>query len=103
MTTSLTKSTIPVYDPHDSYTSPRAAPRVKFEGRENYEKNRGSLNIGDWAIQSKNWESPRPMPKIKYEDAQKAYQRNTGSTLYFFIEKKNFCKLKLLYYLKREA
>ena len=78
MTTSLSKSTIPQYDPNDAYTSPRGVPRVTFEGRENYMKNRGSLNIGDWSIQSKDWESPRPAPKVKYEEAQQAYIKNRG-------------------------
>ena len=78
MTTSLSKSTIPQYDPEDSYRSPRQAPRVKFEGRENYLKNRGSLNINDWAVQAQDWEEPRPAPKIKYEVAQQAYNRNRG-------------------------
>jgi hypothetical protein len=85
MTTSLSKSTIPAYDPNDSYSSPRQAPRVKFEGREIYEKNRGSLNIGDWSIQSKNWESPRPIPKLKYEEAHKSYTKNRGTFYYLFL------------------
>lgn len=79
MTTSLSKSTIPEYNPHDNYTEPRAAPRVKFEGRENFERNRGTLNIGDWAQQGKNWESPRPNLKLKYEEAINAYKKNTGN------------------------
>ncbi len=82
MTTSLSKSTIPTYDPNDTYTSPRQAPRVKLEGRQNYEKNRGSLNIGDWSLQSRDWESPRPAPKVKYEEAQKTYIKNRGEKYY---------------------
>ncbi|RMZ93789.1 hypothetical protein BpHYR1_038953, partial [Brachionus plicatilis] len=62
MTTSLSKSTIPVYDPENSYSSPRQVPRVKFEGRENYLKNRGSINFGDYSVQSKN-DTHRPIPK----------------------------------------
>lgn len=81
MTTSLSKSTIPAFDPTNSYSSPRQVPRVKFEGRENYDKNRGSLNIGDWSIQSKNWESPRPVPKVKYEVAHQSYIKNNGKEL----------------------
>ena len=46
MTTSLSKSTIPEYDPNNSYSSPRQVPRVKSEAQENYIKSRGSLNIG---------------------------------------------------------
>ena len=46
MTTSLSKSTIPEYDPNNSYSSPRMMPRVKSEAQENYNKSRGSLNIG---------------------------------------------------------
>ena len=46
MTTSLSKSTIPEYDPNNSYSSPRQIPRVKSEAQENYLKSRGSLNIG---------------------------------------------------------
>lgn len=80
MTTSLSKSTIPAYDPNNSYSSPRQVPRVKFEGHENYLKNRGSLNIGDWSIQAKDWESPRPQPKIKYEEARQSYIKNRGFT-----------------------
>lgn len=79
MTTSLTKSTIPAFEPNESYTSPRQhGPRVKYEGWDNYEKHRGTLNIGDWATQSKDWESPRPALKLKYADAINAYKRNTG-------------------------
>jgi hypothetical protein len=78
MTTSLSKSTIPEYDPNDTYTSPRHAPRVKYEGQNNYLKNRGSLNISDWFIQAQDWESPRPIPKIKFEEARKSYVRNRG-------------------------
>ena len=48
MTTSLSKSTIPEYDPNNSYSSPRQVPRVKSEAQENYIKNRGSLNIGSY-------------------------------------------------------
>jgi len=47
MTTSLSKSTIPEYDPNNSYSSPRQVPRVKSEAHENYIKSRGSLNIGN--------------------------------------------------------
>ena len=34
---------------------------------------------GDWSIQSKNWESPRPVPKVKNEEAQNTYIKNRGS------------------------
>ena len=78
MTTSLGNSTIPPYDPKNSYSSPRPVPRVRPEAFNNYEKHRGSLNIGDWAEQGRNWESPRPAPKIKYEVAEQAYQKNRG-------------------------
>ena len=84
MTTSLSKSTIPEYDPNNSYSSPRQVPRVKFEGQEIYQKHRGSLNIGDWSIQSKDWNSPRPQPKVKYEDAQQAYIKNRGFSFLIF-------------------
>lgn len=94
MTTSLSKSTIPPYNPNDSYMSPRVEPRVKFEGRENFEKNRGSLNIGDWAVQGKNWESPRPNLKLKFDDAFKAYKRNTGMRFSANIETR-FNRLKV--------
>lgn len=77
MTTSLSKSTIPSYDPTNSYSSPRMAPRVKFEGRENYLKNRGSINLGDYSVQSNA--TPRPCPKVKYEVAQSSYIKNTGN------------------------
>ena len=78
MTTSLTKSTIPEYDPNSTYSSPRSAPRVRPEAVDNYLRNRGSLNIGDWAQQSHDWQSPRPAPKVKYDVAQQAYNRNRG-------------------------
>lgn len=78
MTTSLSKSTIPAYDPHSSYASPRPVPRVRPEAFENYAKHRGSLNIGDWAEQGRDWESARPVPKVKYEVAQQAYAKNRG-------------------------
>ena len=81
MTTSLSKSTIPEYNPKDTYESPRPIPRVKQEGFSNYEKNvRGSLNIGDWSIQAKNWESPRPVPKVKYDVAEQSYIKNRGNS-----------------------
>ena len=48
MTTSLSKSTIPEYDPNNSYSTPRQVPRVKSEAQENYIKSRGSLNIGSY-------------------------------------------------------
>lgn len=92
MTTSLSKSTIPPYDPNSSYSSPRQVPRVKYEGHENYVKSRGSLNIGDWAMQSRDWESPRPAPKVKYEVAQTTYVKNTGEYKFF----KKYFKIFLL-------
>jgi hypothetical protein len=78
MTTSLSKSTIPEWDPKNSYNSPRQVPRVKYEGHENYLKHRGSLNIGDWSIQSNGWESARPEPRLKYEEAKQSYIKNRG-------------------------
>ena len=53
----------------------------KFEGRENYQKHRGSLNIGDWSIQSRDWESPRGAPRVKFEEAQKSYIKNREGTI----------------------
>jgi hypothetical protein len=41
-------------------------------------KHRGSLNIGDWSIQAADWESPRPVPKVKYEEARQSYIKNRG-------------------------
>ena len=120
MTTSLSKSTIPTYDPDDTYTSPRIvrpraeeptalrhtetsfllklnyicdafaqiiskAPRVRPEARVNYENSRGSLNIGDWSAQSGDWQSPRPPPKVKFEEAQKALVRDRGEFRFRFL------------------
>ncbi len=82
MTTSLSKSTIPEYDPDNNYNSPRQVPRVKREAQENYLKSRGSLDIGAWSEQSKDWESPRPAPRIKYEVAEKSYIKNRGNFNY---------------------
>lgn len=75
MTTSLSKSTIPPYDPYNSYYSPRPDPRVKLEGRENYMRNRGSINLGDYSVKSKA--PPMPCPKVKNEVAQCSYIKNT--------------------------
>ena len=84
MTTSLSKSTIPAYDPTNSYASARQVPRVKYEGHENLMKHRGSLNIGDWSIQAADWNSPRPAPKVKYDEATQTLQKNRGKKPFFF-------------------
>jgi hypothetical protein len=78
MTTSLSTSTIPVYDPKNSYTSPRPIPRVRPEAQSAYEKSRGSLNISDWHIEGKTYEEKKPQPKIRHEVAEQSYNRNRG-------------------------
>ena len=93
MTTSLSKSTIPEYDPNNNYQSPRQVPRVKFEAQEIYQKNRGSLNIGDWSIQAQDWNSPRPQPKVKYEEAQQTYNKHKG---FFNIKNHHYRKYSLI-------
>ena len=82
MTTSITSSTIPEYNPNEFFYEPQRAPRVNYEGKNNYQKSRGTLNIGDWAQQGKDWESPRPVPKVKYSDAQSNLEKNQG---FYFI------------------
>ncbi|CAF2390424.1 unnamed protein product [Rotaria sp. Silwood2] len=63
--------------------------RVNREGVQNYVKNRGSLNIGDWAIEGRrmstttlpiNQESSLPQPKVLGPDALRNYTKSRCST-----------------------
>jgi hypothetical protein len=76
MTTSLTKSTIPAYNPENDYFSPRQVPRVKQEAMNNYYKNRGSL---DMTLSNTQETEKVYAPKVKYEVAEKAYLKNRGN------------------------
>jgi hypothetical protein len=78
MTTSLSKSTIPAYDPDNSYNSPRQVPRITSAGFENAMRSRGSLNIGDWSIQGQDWHVKKQQPKVRYEVARQSYIKNRG-------------------------
>ena len=79
MTTSITTSTIPEYNPDVFYYEKQPNPRVNYEGKNNYQKSRGTLNLGDWAQQGKDWDSPRPVPKVKFEDAQSNLEKSRGN------------------------
>jgi hypothetical protein len=79
MTTSLSTSTIPVYDPKNSYQEPRPVPRVRPEAQGVYEKHRGSLNISDWHIEGKTFQEDKPVARLRNEGATQAYERNRGS------------------------
>jgi hypothetical protein len=85
MTTSITTSTIPEYNPNEFFYEPKPVPRVSYEGRENYHRNRGTLNLGDWAEQGKDWESPRPVPKVKYGDAQTNLEKSQGTFFKYLL------------------
>ncbi len=75
-------STLPNYD--------EALPfRVNREGVKNYIKNRGSLNIGDWAIEGRRMstttipteqETNLPQPKVLGPDALRNYTKSRCST-----------------------
>lgn len=62
--------------------------RVNPEAVKNYVKNRGSLNIGDWAIEGRrmsttlttNQESNVQQPKVLGEDALRNYTKSRCST-----------------------
>ncbi|CAF1969463.1 unnamed protein product [Rotaria magnacalcarata] len=78
-------STIPNFEEATPY-------RVNPEGVKNYVKNRGSLNIGDWAIEgnrmsttsatplSTEQESNLPQPKVLGPDALRNYTKSRCST-----------------------
>jgi hypothetical protein len=79
MTTSLGNSTIPAFDPNDTYTSPRPAPRVKYEGYSNMEKDRlHTKSIIPGYNPNDTYTSPRPVPRIKTEGYSN-YEKNRGS------------------------
>lgn len=82
MTTSLTNSPIPAYDPNNSYVEPKLVPRVNGKGAENYLKGRGQMsNLIFSSTQESNGtscESPRLQPKVKYEDAKNNLIKNQG-------------------------
>lgn len=82
MTTTHSKSTIPAYEPDNLYYEPQNKPRVSYEGKTNYERSRGTLNLGDWAQQGKDWDSPRPVPKVKFDEAQANMVKNRGKKKY---------------------
>lgn len=65
--------------PLNSNSMPTQVPRVKSEGQENYMKNRGSLNIGDWYQEGKTYQSARPVPRIKSNEAKNTYIQSQGS------------------------
>jgi hypothetical protein len=59
--------------------------RVNGEGVKNYIKNRGSLNIGNWAIEGRkiptiNQESNLPQPKVFGPDALRNYTKSRCTT-----------------------
>lgn len=61
--------------------------RVNREGVQNYLKNRGSLNIGDWAIEGRRMSTTTddptsviPPPKVLGPDALRNYTRNRTTT-----------------------
>jgi hypothetical protein len=77
-------STIPNYEEAPPF-------RVNREGAKNYVKNRGSLNIGDWAIEGRrmstttttlptNQESNLPQPKVLGPDALRNYTKSRCTT-----------------------
>jgi len=75
-------STIPNYEESLPF-------RVNREGAKNYVKNRGSLNIGDWAIEGRrmstttlpiNQESNLQQPKVLGADALRNYTKSRCST-----------------------
>jgi len=75
-------STIPNYEETPPF-------RVNREGAKNYVKNRGSLNIGDWAIEGRrmsttilptNQESNLPQPKVLGPDALRNYTKSRCTT-----------------------
>jgi len=75
-------SNIPNYEEAPPY-------RVNREGAKNYVKNRGSLNIGDWAIEGRrmststlpeNQESNLPQPKVLGPDALRNYTKSRCTT-----------------------
>lgn len=76
MTTSLGKGPIPEYNPNNDYFTPRQVPRVKKEAQDNYFKNRGSL---DMTLQNTNYVENRPVPRVKYDVAEKSYIKNRGN------------------------
>jgi hypothetical protein len=87
MASSLKNGPIPAYDPNNSYAEPKLAPRVNGKGAENYLKGRGQLNnlifssSQSSSPQNSNGtscESPRLLPKVKYEDAQNNLIKNQG-------------------------
>lgn len=74
-------STLPNYEEAPPF-------RVNREGVKNYVKNRGSLNIGDWAIEgrrnsatvSRNEEANLPQPKVLGPDALRNYTKGRCTT-----------------------
>src|SRR5579871_921126 len=69
--------------------------RVNREGVTNYVKHRGTLNIGDWAVEGRRMSTSSilsqptvqdknifqaPPPKVLGPDAMRNYQRNRSST-----------------------
>jgi len=77
-------STLPNYEETPPF-------RVNREGVKNYVRNRGSLNIGDWAIEGRrmstttttlpiNQESNLPQPKVLGPDALRNYTKSRCTT-----------------------
>lgn len=75
-------STVPNYEQAPPF-------RVNHDGVKNYVKNRGSLNIGDWAIEGRrasvtalpvDAESAPMQPKVMGPDAMRNYTKGRSST-----------------------